>query len=476
MKKTVKSSKAENRTAKRTSVESTRRAIRSANENEETENKDGFEVDEELIDAVNEETEFGGDNVAKEDVIEAIQAIDAVAASVLEESGENNGEFNADEVIEKIQEVVGADDFELAEEESPAEEGDELPEELNNSVVRVMVQDTDGTITNIESGADDGADDYGSDIYDDSFDGDDATMFDTDELDTGDIELDDESDSDDTELAVVGNSRVASTKYRKGYMKLSSSLKNENKKVWNSAYKAVREMIGSSTEMTSAHWAIVSMIAKDMAKKESIANEKKVATMKRVLNAMAKSDTLKQKLTNTFIKNDGEIDTTVSMPESETKPEETVGQGAGQSQESVDNGGLVNTSDEVGENWGDAPEPKMMLTVVKLNSTNLSTESQKSMFLFTTDSRQSSCSQWVADATKLSALKHVTHQRLQYAQYRTHVSLQKVCLQTSLSRAEQSSTSQTEKQFCSRTQTLQVCWLSTVSSKRVLKRLHTTHL
>lgn len=362
MKRTVKSSKAENRTARRTSVESARRAIRSANEEEteETtvaEDKDGFEVDEEFVDAVNEETDFGSDNVAKEDVIEAIQAIDVVADSILTASGEEDFEFNADDVIDKIQEVIESDEFELeAEAESPTED-DELPEELNNSVVRVMVQDADGTVTNIESGVEDndvGGDDFGSDIYSDSFDGDDATMFDTDEVDMGDIELDDEADSDDTELAVVGNSRNPSTNYRKGYMKLSSSLKNENKKVWNSAFKAVKKMIGSSTELTSAHWAIVSMIAKDMAKKESLANNKKVETMKRVLSAIKKSDELKQRLTNSF----EEIEKDISASESECKPKEEVGTEFSAKEESTDNGGIVNTPNEVGENWGEPNEPK----------------------------------------------------------------------------------------------------------------------
>lgn len=359
MKRTVKSSKAENRTAKRTSVKSARRAIRSANEEETeemtvAEDKDGFDVDEEFVDAVNEETDFGGDNVAKEDVIEAIQAIDAVADAVLTESGEDNFEFDADELLDKIQETISSDEFALdeAEAESPTED-DELPEELNNSVVRVMVQDADGTVTNIESGVEDESNDFGSDIYADSFDGDDATMFDTDEVDMGDIELDDEADSDDTELAVVGNSRNPSTNYRKGFMKLSSSLKNENKKVWNSAFKAVCKMVGS-TELTSAHWAIVSMIAKDMAKKESLANNKKVETMKRVLSAIKKSDELKQRLTNSF----EEIEKDISASESDCKPTEEVGSDLSAKEESVDNGGLVNTPNEVGENWGEPKEPK----------------------------------------------------------------------------------------------------------------------
>lgn len=353
MKRTVKSSKAENRTAKRTSIKSAkeRKAIRSAAE-DEVEEKDGFEVDEELIDAVNDEKDFGGDTVAKEDVIEAIQAIDAVASSILEESGEDNGTFDADELIEKIQEVISSDDYEveMAEEEVPTED-DELPEELNNSVVRVMVQDADGNVTNIESGEPN--ENAGSDIYTDTFDDTEATMFDTDEIDTNDIELDEESDSDDTELAVVGNARNPSTNYRKGFMKLSSSLKGENKKVWNSAFKKVCKMVGSKKLTSSAQWAIVSMIAKDMAKKEAVTNENKVVTMKRVLSALAKSETFKQKLTNAF----EEIDTEISAPESECKPREVVGNNPSQSQESFDDSGVVNgVANEIGENFGEAPE------------------------------------------------------------------------------------------------------------------------
>ena len=231
---------------------------------DENENEDKFEFDESLIDEVSNSEEFSGEDVSREEVVDAIGAIDALAEVAIEKLGGEQADINADELLEKVQELVddGASDedsddegFDEDEEEFDEEE-EELPEEIENSMIRVMVSEDD-TIK-VEKTPDE--------IYDATIDDIPATVFDTGDIPEVDVE--DEGETDEDGVLVIGNSR--SRKFRKGFVKVTSC---KNNKAWSAAYKKVKKMIGSA-KLTAYHWAIVSSLAKAYDKAEKARKQK----------------------------------------------------------------------------------------------------------------------------------------------------------------------------------------------------------
>ena len=229
------------------------------------ENEDKFEFDESLIDEVSNSEEFSGEDVSREEVVDAIGAIDALAEVAIEKLGGEQADINADELLEKVQELVddGASDedfedegFDEDEEEEFDEEEEELPEEIENSMIRVMVSDDD-TIK-VEKTPDE--------IYDATIDDIPATVFDTGDIPEVDVE--DEGETDEDGVLVIGNSH--SRKFRKGFVKVTSC---KNNKAWSAAYKKVKKMIGSA-KLTAYHWAIVSSLAKAYDKAEKAKKQK----------------------------------------------------------------------------------------------------------------------------------------------------------------------------------------------------------
>ena len=88
----------------------------------EDQDQDQFEVDEEMIDSISDSEEFAGEDVSKEDIIEAIQAIDALADSVLEKSDSEDTPVDADSLLDAVEAMIEApaedeEEFEMEEDE-----------------------------------------------------------------------------------------------------------------------------------------------------------------------------------------------------------------------------------------------------------------------------------------------------------------------------------------------------------------------
>ena len=235
-----------------------------------------FEIDQEVVDAVNDEVGFG-DDVSNDDVKEAIAAIATIAEQVLEEGDK----LEPAEVVEKVAEIVEGEDFSPEEEEAELSlpEEEELPEELENALVRVMVQE--GDEVEIDGSTVD------DEIRQETFDGELATVFDT----VGDAgesieELDFKatSDEEDNGLVVMGNSVARNPSYKRGFVTLKSGVSKKTGKCWSAAYKKVRKMVGSR-KLTATDWAIVSCLALSMKKKKAVSSSVKVKNMRRVLSA-----------------------------------------------------------------------------------------------------------------------------------------------------------------------------------------------
>lgn len=250
---------------------------------------DEFELDQEAIDAVNAEEGFGED-ISDSDVKDALVAIAAIADQVIEE-GE---ELEPEQVVEKVAEIVEGDDFEpeAETEEVEVSEEEEMPEELNNALVRVMVQEGDEVEIDGSTVEDE--------IRQETIDGETATVFDT-VSDSGDSfeEMDFAEDSDEADegLIVVGNSLVKNPSYKKGFVTLKNSVQKKVGKCWSAAYKKVRAMIGSR-KMNAKDWAIVSCLALSMSKKEKVASAAKANNMKRVMTAVKNNADFKKEFTN----------------------------------------------------------------------------------------------------------------------------------------------------------------------------------
>lgn len=249
---------------------------------------DEFELDQEAIDAVNAEEGFGED-ISDSDVKDALVAIAAIADEVIEE-GE---ELEPEQVVEKVAEIVEGDDFEpeAETEEVEVSEEEEMPEELNNALVRVMVQEGDEVEIDGSTVEDE--------IRQETIDGETATVFDT-VSDSGDSfeEMDFAEDSDEADegLIVVGNSLVKNPSYKKGFVTLKNSVQKKVGKCWSAAYKKVRAMIGSR-KMNARDWAIVSCLALSMSKKEKVASAAKANNMKRVMTAVKNNADFKKEFT-----------------------------------------------------------------------------------------------------------------------------------------------------------------------------------
>lgn len=289
-------------------MKKTRNLIKSAAEDDEDENlesqetletgsqvedddSDQFEADEEMIDSISDAEEFAGTDISKEDIIDAIQAIDALADAVIEKSDAEEAIIDADTLLDEVEEMIDAPEGDepmgVSEEDATFEmdEDEELPEELTNAAVKVMISE-DGATT-VESNPDS--------VYDSEIDGLGCTVYDT--CDVPEFDVEDEGESNDDDLLVVGSSKA--TKFKKGFVVLKS---NANKRCWSAAVKKVRKMVGSS-KLTAAHWVIVSALANAMVKSEA---EQKVIQSK-VLNVIRNNKDMKARL-NKIIKSDAEID------------------------------------------------------------------------------------------------------------------------------------------------------------------------
>ena len=259
---------------------------------------DKFEIDEELINEVSNSDEFKDVEITPEDVMDAIQAIDALADAVIDKADGEEKKIDADELLDQVRDMID----ETHEDDTELEEEEELPAEITNSVIRVAVSD-DNEIT-VEKDAPD-------EIYDSENDGETCTVFDT-NCDIP-IDVEDTGNPEGDDLLIIGNS--ASKSYKKGYLKVTSSA---TKKAWSSAYKKVRKMIGNA-KMTAAHWAIVSA----RAKKEEEDDKKKKKLECALLRKIRSNKEMKKNLLKP-LKSSNEFDTN-GQPESETKPEETAG-------------------------------------------------------------------------------------------------------------------------------------------------------
>lgn len=277
--------------------------IKSAEETQENENQ--FELDEQAINEISNAEEFADVDISNEDIMDAVEAIDALAAAVIEKADGEEKTVDADEILDTVTEMLD-ESHEEPEEEFPEEEA--LPEEIESSVVRVMVSE-DGAI-DLEQKPDE--------IYPSDVDGLDATVFDT--TDDYDFAVEDAAPSEDIEddTLIIGNS--ASKKMKKGYITVKSCA---DKKLWSAAFKKVKKMVGSA-KFTPAHWAIVSAMA---AKAEADAKLEKQIQSK-LVNYIKSNKDMKAKFIS-YIKSDvaGQDTQPEIQPEgqteTETKPDQT---------------------------------------------------------------------------------------------------------------------------------------------------------
>ena len=277
--------------------------IKSAEGNDE--NEDQFEIDETIVDEVSNAEEFADVEISNEDIMDAIEAIDALAEAVIEKANVEEKEIDADELLDEVRDLI---DEEPSEEEEIVED-EELPEELTNSAVRVMVSE-DGAVE-LESTPDE--------IYDSDIDDVACTVFDT--CDVPDLEIEETAPAEETEddVLVIGNSKAKN--FKKGYIVLKSSA---NKKAWSSAVKKVKKMVGSKKKFNAAHWAIVSAIAKKEEENEKL--KKKIEC--KLIKILRSNKDFKAKL----LKSSDEFDSE-GQPIAETKPEDTAGTEVGYQEE-----------------------------------------------------------------------------------------------------------------------------------------------
>ena len=234
-----------------------KKIIKSAEEAE-----DQFTVDESIVDEVSNAEEFADVEITEQDIMDAVEAIGALADAVIEKADAEEKEINADELLDEIRDLID----ESHEEEGEVEEEEELPEELTNSAVRVMVSE-DGAVE-LEQTPDE--------IYDSNIDDMECTVFDT--CDTVPLEIEDTADEVGDDVLVIGNS--AAKNFKKGYVVLKSSA---NKKAWSAAYKKVKKMVGSS-KLKAVHWVIVSALAKKEEEKDKLKKKIECKLLKVIRN------------------------------------------------------------------------------------------------------------------------------------------------------------------------------------------------
>lgn len=353
MKKTVKSNKA---MALKSGV--VRKLIRSANDDEviddetdefasedsddseDEEETDGFDMDEEIVDEINDNDDFGGEELSKEDIIEAIKVIDEIATAITETSGEDVS-IDAETVLNKVEEF--AEDSSKDSDIDNLDFGEDIPDELANSVVRVMVQDENNADVDVSTGGE---------IYTDIVEDTPATVYDSD-MQSEDVEFDGDEDeeAEDDELLVVGNSK--SNSFKKGVIKLTSNLARKNPIAWKKAYTQVKSSLKKSKKkvMSASDWALVKVLAQ--AYNKDLSN--KIVTVKRVVSAIKKSSKLTKMLQSEIDFENKVQDTLEGAPESEMTIKDKVG---GQSMNIDENVG-DNQSGEIDSQSGD---PTISLT------------------------------------------------------------------------------------------------------------------
>lgn len=276
-----------------------KRIIKSAEETQKDE--DQFELDEQTIDEISDAEEFADVEISNEDIMDAVEAIDALADAVIEKADVEQKEIDADTLLDEVRNMV--DDTHDEEPEVEDIEESELPDEIESSVVHVMVSE-DGSV-DLEQKPDE--------VYDSNIDGLECTMFDTTD-DYSSLDVEDVASSEDTEddMLVIGNS--ATKNYKKGYITIKSSA---NKRAWSAAYKKVKKMVGSS-KLTAAHWAIVSALAKKEEEEDKLKKKIECCLLKKIRS----NKEMKEKFYNYIKSNFDEFDSE-GAPESETKPEQT---------------------------------------------------------------------------------------------------------------------------------------------------------
>lgn len=274
-----------------------RKFIKSAEE-------DQFEIDESIIDEVSNAEEFADVEVTEDDIMDAVQAIEALADAVIEKANVEEKEIDADALLDEVRDMIDETHEEEPEEDDFSEE-EELPEELVNSAVRVMVSE-EGAVE-VEQSPDE--------VYDDTLDGLECTVFDT--CDDVPLDVEDDAPNAGDDVLVIGNSK--SNKYKKGFVVLKSSA---NKKAWSAAYKKVKKMVGSS-KLTAAHWVIVSALAKKEEEKDKL--KKKIEC--KLIKTIRSNKETKAKFCGKFLKSSEEFEPNGGATDPENKPEDTTGEG-----------------------------------------------------------------------------------------------------------------------------------------------------
>ena len=274
-----------------------KRLIKSADEAKDQNDENQFEIDESVVDEVSNAEEFADVEITEQDIMDAVEAIDVLADAVLEKADAEEKKLDADELLDQVRNMIDESHEEEPEEEEFEES--EVPEEIESSVVRVMVSE-DGAI-DLEQKPDE--------IYDSQVDGLECTVFDTvDDYPMDDMEETADAEKVDDDVLVIGNSN--STKYRKGYVTIKSG---RNKRAWSAAYKKVKKMVGSS-KLTKAHWVIVAALAK----KEEEEDDKKKKIECKLIRMIRSRKELKSRFEKAFIKSNTEPDV---QPEGQTKTE-----------------------------------------------------------------------------------------------------------------------------------------------------------
>lgn len=225
--------------------------------------KEGIELTEDKLDEINKASDLTGDDkMTKDDVVDAVQAIDNIADTIL---ADEKDVLTPDELVKKVEEIASVD------KDKDDEKDVDIPDEMVGSAVKIMVQEVpDGEEKECHNG------EYLKDMTIDNVP---SIVYDSDDMDEPSVSDAGVSDKDDGVL-VIGSSASKKATYKNGYYTIVST---KCKKYIKQAYNKVQKLT-SGKAMTKSLWALTSAIAVDLEKKAQI----KSGNMKKLMSAYKK--------------------------------------------------------------------------------------------------------------------------------------------------------------------------------------------
>jgi len=225
--------------------------------------KEGIELTEDKLDEINKASDLTGDDkMTKDDVVDAVQAIDNIADTIL---ADEKDVLTPDELVKKVEEIASVD------EDKDDEKDVDIPDEMVGSAVKIMVQEVpDGEEKECHNG---------ECLKDMTIDNVPSIVYDSDDMDEPSV-LDVGASDKDDDVLVIGSSASKKATYKNGYYTIVST---KCKKYIKQAYNKVQKLT-SGKAMTKSLWALTSAIAVNLEKKAQI----KSGNMKKLMSAYKK--------------------------------------------------------------------------------------------------------------------------------------------------------------------------------------------